>query len=137
MPSVVHPLFGEMQAVLDYGNEMYFWEVNAPLETRLGSLEPTFDAPADGPTTDQTNRWHRILGRAEEYVLAARELLIENMAGFRHETMIDELELVSIDFYDRPDCTFEWGLGFELQSEGFVYTVLFAGDEPRAVTVDS
>lgn len=125
-----------MQAVVDYGNGRYSWEVDAPISTKLGEMEPMFDAPESGPTIEQVAKWKELVESAEQHKADAREILLKHMAGFKHEGQIDNLELVSIDLHDRPDLEFDWSMAFELVDEGFLYTVLFTGDEPTTVTVD-
>lgn len=136
LPSVQHPKFGKMQAVIDYGNGMYYWEADGPVDTQLGNLEPSFDAPVEGPSEVQTNRWQEIVDNYPSHFLNAEHLLRENLAGFGDEGEFDRLKLISVDLHDRPDVEFEWAFAYELPKNGMIYTVLFANNNPKVVTVD-
>ena len=135
LPSATHPIFGRMQAVIDYGDGVYFWEVSQPVETPLGKIEPAFDAPASGPSDEQTTRWHEIIEEYKPHRTTAAPLLRETLAGFQEEAELENLELASIGFHDRPNVQYDWELAYET-SNGRIYTVLFVGEEPQVVTVD-
>lgn len=136
LPSVYHGVFGAMQAVIDYGDGMFYWEVDEPVRTRLGELEPAFDAPVDGPTERQTLEWQQLVEDYSRHFANAEHILRQRMADFDEESDFASLRLTSIDMFGRPSADFEWSFAYEGANSGLIYTVLFREGLPETVTAD-
>lgn len=83
-----------------------------------------------------TKQWYDVIEKYNHHRANAEKILREKLARFDEEHCFENLKLLSVDLHDRPDVEFEWAFAYEVPSNGRIYTVLFAGDEPKTVTVD-
>ncbi len=131
-----HPTFGKMDAVIDYGSEMYFWEMTKPVYTPIGRIEGAFDAGADGPSASQLAHWHEIISDYESFKPIFEPMLKQTLHEFDRVHEFGQLRPSTISFHDQPDVDVDWDLAFEHPISNSIYTVCFIGNQPTAVTVD-
>ena len=137
LPSIEHPIFGRMDAVIDHGNGQYFWEMPTDVSTPIGPVSVSLDADEKGPSADQVALWQLIIADFEHYREATKPLLLETMKGFGQEAQYDKLKPSAFGFYNDDCADVDWDISFEVESEGMLYTVCFKAGNPTLVHVDS
>jgi hypothetical protein len=137
MPTIVHPIFGRMNAVMDHGEGRFFWEMPKDVETSIGPISVCFDAGEAGPTSNQVEQWQSIVADFEKYCTDVQPLLLARMREFGHDFLIHDLKPTGFGFYNGPSTEVDWDVSFDLPSEGFLYTVCFKDGKPIQVHADS
>ena len=135
-PELVHPIFGIMASYKSHDGSTY-WQTYEEFETVIGPLNMTIDGSAEGPSEELVASWHAILADINGWKAKAEPKLRETMQGFGHDKKFNELRLVGFGMYTVGREPIDWDMDFELESEGFNYSVCFKDGEPTLVHADS
>ena len=135
-PELVHPIFGIMASYKSHDGSTY-WQTYEDFDTPVGPLSMTIDGTAEGPWEELVTSWQAILDDIQTWKAKAEPKLRETLQGFGHQRKFNELKLTGFGMNTVGREPVDWDMSFELESEGFLYTVCFKAGEATLVHADS
>ena len=135
LPRLEHPIFGEIQATIDVGGGLYFWETPESLVTAKGPIGIFFDAPAEGPSVQQVEMWDWVYRNSESLTWTAEPEFRSRMAELGIEHRFSELVWSAVGLSKDGDPAKRWDMSFEL-ADGAILTTYFSDGVPVSVSFD-